>query len=330
MKIRILTLAACAALLPASAHGQTFDCDSATLMNVRGGWAEHDLNTVHADPSFPASGYPQVVQRIKAMSVLFTAAYPRPMGNEAIWYGYIGGNSYIPDGPLPYELDTFYLAYFCNDLTKQVERGGETGTWVYVYVNHFGGLFERFGDDWIVNGQPTTLFRRAPKIGNWKGLALLEPTVNHERSRAVVIGHEGYMPWKAVSQKEFLIGFRDQWQKQQAKAKARSSYANYAAERVQLADKLLREGAGASLAHPAIIAANKLPSEFLGEFSTEERGGTPVFRFPRGYFKKELPRDAPQFMVLYWRIGNNAASRDLMRQFEENFPIEKLAAMIDH
>jgi hypothetical protein len=45
----------------------------------------------------------------------------------------------------------------------------------------------------------------------------------------------------------------------------------------------------------------------------------------------KLPRYIPQLMVLNWRIqpNNNEPSQDFKKQFEANFPLEELKAMID-
>jgi hypothetical protein len=309
--------------------GQAQDaaCDASTAMKTKGSWSQHALNTVHADPSFPKSQYPPVVSRLKAMADLFREAYPEPIGIEAVWYGSIEGNSYLDAGPLPYQFNSMYLSYFCNESTKKVERGGETGTWVHVYVNTFGGLFERFGEDWVIDGKTVTLFRAPPKVGMWKGKRLLEPTVYHERSRAVLIGRPEHVPLHYISRREFLVGVRNVWQTRLAKSPGMKDFYD---KKVAVADQLLGASSEEWLKRAAIIRKNKLPDEFDGQFSTEEEGGTPVFWIASGYFHKDLPRDSPQFMVLYWRIGNSVAPRDFMTQFEANFPLEKLAAMIDH
>ena len=327
MRKTLLILAMSLGLCAQSGHAQEVACDASTAMQTRGSWSQHALNTVHADPSFPKSQYPPVISRLKAMADLFREAYPAPMGIEAVWYGSIEAKSYLDSGPLPYQLNSMYLSYFCNESTKKVERGGETGTWVYVYVNSFGGLFERFWHDWVIDGKTVTLFRAPPKVGMWKGKRLLEPTVNHERSRAVLISRPDHMPLHYVTKREFLLGVRDVWQRGGAKSPRMKDFYD---KKIAVVDSLLSTSTEEALAHTAIISKYKLPDEFDGQFSTEAEGGTPVFWIPSGYFHKDLPRDSPQFMVLYWRIGNGAASQDFMTQFEANFPLDKLAAMIDH
>ncbi len=48
-----------------------------------------------------------------------------------------------------------------------------------------------------------------------------------------------------------------------------------------------------------------------------------------GYFNMKLPHYVPQFMVLLWEWDKNAPALDFKKQIEENFPVEKLQAMLD-
>jgi hypothetical protein len=47
------------------------------------------------------------------------------------------------------------------------------------------------------------------------------------------------------------------------------------------------------------------------------------------YIRKDLPKDVPQFMVLYWSWSNDTNSKYFRQMLESNFPIEKLQSMID-
>ncbi len=321
MRLTLLMIALCVGLCAQSGHAQEVECHDSTLLKVKGGWEKRALNTTGADPSFPKSQYPLVVNRIKAMADLLQEAYPQPMGNEAVWYPTINGSSYMTAGPLPYQLNSMYLSYFCNDRTRKIEPGGETGTWVYLYVNSFAGLFERFEDPFVIDGQTYSVFRFPPKVGTWKGLPLLEPTyTNVEESRAVVIGHRGTSPLKVLSRKDYLLGLRDIWQKKIAKA---PHMKDFIGKDIAVVDRMLSESSEETLAQRAIIGSNQGPYRFDGRFSTEEEGGTLVVRLRRGYFDTTLPRDSPQFMVLYWKNDSSAASKAFRTQFEANFPLEK-------
>ena len=65
------------------------------------------------------------------------------------------------------------------------------------------------------------------------------------------------------------------------------------------------------------------------DFTSQEKGGRMIVLINTAYFNMQLPRYAPQFMILYWRSQNNAPSQNFKKQFEGNFPVEKLKEMID-
>lgn len=79
------------------------------------------------------------------------------------------------------------------------------------------------------------------------------------------------------------------------------------------------------LQQPAIIDEE----HSFKEFTTQEKGGRMIVLINTAYFNMQLPRYAPQFMILYWRSQNNAPSQNFKMQLEENFPIDKLKAIID-
>lgn len=66
--------------------------------------------------------------------------------------------------------------------------------------------------------------------------------------------------------------------------------------------------------------------EEVAQFSTLEKRGRMMVLLNNNYFKMQLPRYMPQLMVLYWRSesNNNAPSQLFIKQFEADFPIEKL------
>ncbi len=86
------------------------------------------------------------------------------------------------------------------------------------------------------------------------------------------------------------------------------------------------------------------PAEVLQPFSVEENipvfasgveGGKMLITENPAYFRKDLPKYIPQFMVLYWEWVSDAPMYGgeqgayYRKMIEQNFPIEKLQAMID-
>jgi hypothetical protein len=98
-------------------------------------------------------------------------------------------------------------------------------------------------------------------------------------------------------------------------------------DKISVVDKYISENP-ALLQQPAIME-RRLADDFAGSFSTLEKGGQMLVMIAPGYFNRQLPLYAAQMIVLYWRWANDAPSRNFKKQFEENFPVEKLQAMID-
>ncbi len=68
---------------------------------------------------------------------------------------------------------------------------------------------------------------------------------------------------------------------------------------------------------------------FKGYFVRQGNAGIKLITFTSSYFNKALPRYVPQYMVVYWRWSPNPSNLKFAKQFEENFPLEKLQALID-
>jgi len=97
-------------------------------------------------------------------------------------------------------------------------------------------------------------------------------------------------------------------------------------------DELSAATAAGLLDTPAIIPGLMCAPETEALiFTTESEGGRLLVTENPGYFRKDLPKYIPQSFVLLleretWTF---TPSIDPIRFMEENFPIEKLQAMID-
>jgi len=84
------------------------------------------------------------------------------------------------------------------------------------------------------------------------------------------------------------------------------------------------------LGTPAIIAGDVEMMSERPVFTTEEQGGNLLITDNPDYFRKDLPATVPQFFVIAWWWDNGAPWRMRFKNaIEENFPVEKLGAMID-
>jgi hypothetical protein len=302
-------------------------------------------------------------------------AFPDLSGFEPRWYRVIDGTSYIPDGPVPYEFSSLYFTYYCNDNIKKILLGDETGNWIYVYFNHLAWFCYKEVDDWNINddGKMIRVYRVPPKVGTWKGMTLYAPHTN-EFDRAVVVAHDGKLPWHSLTQKQYLTGLKNKLQTefqktmdgyddyeenvkkniaenskstspqapkikqalesqlsnfQSSKEGHKSQTKKFYGEKLKYIDDYLDSASAEALQQVAIIDPKYGAFEFKGTFGDENNGGTRLIAVGSKYFKMDLPRYVPQFIVLYWQWTQDPVSLRFREQFEENFPLEKLKAMID-
>jgi hypothetical protein len=202
---------------------------------------------------------------------------------------------------------------------------------------------------------------------------LYAPHTN-EFDRAVVIAHDGKLPWHSLTQKQYLTGLKNKWQTElqkqmnsydeneekmkkeidkvsnstspqapkikqqleqqlkdfQAKKEGyKSSSRKFYDEEIKYIDNYFANASAETLEQVAIIDPKYNALKFRGTFGDEDNGGTKLIAVGAKYFNKDLPRYVPQFMVLYWRWTEDPVSLRFKEQFEENFPLEKLKAMID-
>ena len=77
---------------------------------------------------------------------------------------------------------------------------------------------------------------------------------------------------------------------------------------------------------PAKVAVLYNPSPV---FENDPQKGSMLVTDNPDYFRKELPAHVPQFIVLHLRWSKYPPHLEYEKQFFQDFPIEKLQAMID-
>ena len=187
-------------------------CNDDLIMNTKGSWKKLNDANAFPDPGFPKNQFPQVNGRIDKMQKLLQAAYPEPKGMEAGWYCSIAGHPAVKAGPVPYALEALFLAYHCS-YEKKIEsesetRGGETGTWLYVWANQLNGWFAEYIKYYIIQKQPVYLLPQ--KTGTLNDYLLYEGNYNRtgqRYSRAIILTRTGQSPYLPVTQKQFLKAF---------------------------------------------------------------------------------------------------------------------------
>ena len=191
-------------LLMLYSFSQQQPCNNEVIMNTKGSWKKV------SDANMNAGNQSQVISRIDKMQKLLQAAYPEPKGIEAEWYRSNSGNSLVKGGSVPYELNAFFLAYYCNTGTNKIELGDETGTWLYVWANQFN-WFAEYVKYFSVKNQPVYLL--TPQVGEFNGYPLYKGIHNENSntgikySRSIIITRSGQSPCVPVTQKQYLKAF---------------------------------------------------------------------------------------------------------------------------
>jgi hypothetical protein len=183
-------------------------CNDETIMHIKGSWKRKSDAGVKPNGGFPNDQLQQVSSRIDKMEKLLQAAYPEPMGIEAGWYPMIGGGVLVKDGPVPYGLQSLFLAYYCN--SNKIDLGDETGTWFYVWANQFN-WFAEYIKNYTIQQQPVYLLTQ--QLGEFKGYPVYGGVHSSGlpgtriSSNAIMITRRGQSPYLPVTRKQFLDAF---------------------------------------------------------------------------------------------------------------------------
>ncbi len=173
-------------------------CNADVIANIKGSWKKRSDANIKADKN-----QAQIFGRLDAISKIFQTAYPAPGGIEAGWYRTMGGDPLINNGPTPYQFNSLYLGWYCNQNLHKLMLADETGTWAYVYINNFGWLMtDQWDKVWVkIDGATAYLLPKTKE--QWKGLTVYEPT-GSSKSKAVLLTHNNQLPYKPVSRLSYL------------------------------------------------------------------------------------------------------------------------------
>ena len=295
-----------------------------SVLSRKGNWKKVDDDDVFPDKTFPRSQFKLVNSRIDSIFKLFKESITDCSGFEPKWYRGIRGGSYTMDGPVPYTFTSLYFNYYCNSNTGKMSPGDETWNWYHVFVNHYNWFCTKLGDwDYKGDGKKIMIFLLPPKVGTWKGRTLYAPLIPKPNTRAVVLSHNKKLPWHSLSRKEYLLGLKYHLREVQLKY----SYPNAQKEMDEI-DAYIANSTEESLKQPAVVPARN-GLRFNGKWEDEEQGGSRVVVFSSTYWNDNLPRYAAQFMILFWYWDDDPVSLSIKKQYEENFPLEKLKALVD-
>ncbi len=347
-----------------------------SIMSIKTQWKKGE-NFVNAyDPALQSKQFNLVYKKVDSIASYFKQAYPNPTGGIATWHASISGKPVIEGGPSPYSFTAWLNYYYYNRNSKKVMPIGETGIWGYVFANGFGWLMNYSGVDVNMNEASNKVWELSPETGEWKGYSVFEPFSFTPNVKVVVVTRSGMMPWKSVSQQQYLLGLRNKLEAEKTKMingyvdginknrkmiddirnkkdiapdtktkmiaiaqeqadkqiSSRETFerntSNFFAERFKVIDDYLSSHRGEELSQPAIINTYK---DFIIQKKFEDpatKGARKLIAIDLAYFDKALPSYAPQFFTFMWRWEVNSPGLYYKNQVENNFPIEKLKAMI--
>jgi len=351
-----------------AAYGQSV-CNDETILDTKGSWKKRpDVLMRSGSPA-------QTTATMEAIGNLFKMSYPEPRGMEASWYKSMDGNPVIKEGPGSYQVNSLYQAWYCNRNLHKLVLGDETGTWAYVFVNGFSWFISDQRDLLSIKVNGDAVYLLPPVKGEWKGYPLYQASSHGDKGSCIVLTHNNQLPWKPVTQEQYLQAVRGYMEQQQRGSD--NSYTPYEEnlkrrigetqnkKNLNQADKdkaiaglqkefddlekrktediaksakrwnekfglidAYRSAHADLLQQPAIIERG-YENDFTGAFATQNKGGQMLITVDSAYFNKRLPRYAAQFIVLYWRWDTTAPGLNFKKEFEGNFPVDRLKGLID-
>jgi len=253
-----------------------------------------------------------------------------------------------------YSYTGFFSPYGCGRETYEMMRGypSEVGTAMSVGTNSldpfFAGSSPQDGLE-IMRIDERPIKMMAVVVGKWKGHDVYSPELG-SGMKMVLLHRDGILPYIPVTRKEYLdrclellpkfftvdtvslknLELLAGKQERDEQVKKYQKVKDDVLKHYQ--DELQATTSAGLLDSPAIISSYIL---YIGTdypiFTKQAVGGKMLVTENPAYMKKDLPKYIPQFMVFTWwdcRCGVDP-SLNPYKLIDENFPIEKLQAMID-
>ena len=234
---------------------------------------------------------------------------------------------------------------------------GSSGS-IVIRANDLEILNENYadGNEWTIEGRP--IKRKMFTTGKWKGYDMMSSVggiyANATSEHFVLISRDGMLPYIPITRKQFLdraiqyiTRYYDELTKKMLEAnetlpaqfrspqkeiddqKAQNAKAKNAALK-KLQDELEKTTNNGLLDAPAVVRIDPLLMNEGTVFQTEAEGGCLLATENPNYFRKELSKYVPQFFVIELMSGDlKHPIMNFKNIIEENFPVEKIKAMID-
>jgi hypothetical protein len=210
----------CFAQLTSDKTPSQFEIDKAKIcggmeevLKIKGKWKERkDGNhVIFSDKTFPVNQYNQVFSRIDKVLPMIKEAIPNLGGFEPVWQRIIQGDADVVNGSVPYRFSCYNYEYYCNNNLNKIMLAEETTSKVEICFNDHGLLGDKMAD-WDINGngKMVSVYQLPEMLGKWKGQNVYQPKLSSKiTDRAVVLGHNGKMPWFILTKKQYLTGYKN-------------------------------------------------------------------------------------------------------------------------
>jgi len=293
-------------------------CVQEELIKIPGEWKQGLKGSVDNVSSANLVKEKEVVQSILK---IFMEGY-KPMGCIVKYAGVYGyntayGKNWISD---PYSLSTFFLPYFCDYNSEKYQVAVSTPTNLRVFVNQFTPPpnTQFFAAELPDDEQGYWRISKLPEYKN--GYYYLESIADYNNEIITyfwMIGYSGKLPYKHVTQKEYLLETMAEYKGKIQEINDRvlankkrgdeltpediefyDGQREYYGKPIRLIEEMLNNKSVAELESPAVIYH---PGD-LQPFSSLVDLGTPysfiLIKPNPEYFNKKLPKHAPQLFSI--------------------------------
>ena len=259
-----------------------------------------------------------------------------------------------------YEYMASFCCYHCGRVANEIMRGQgcETTTNLLVGINGLSVIFiklwldDYFGEIMRVDGRPINML--SPIVGKWKGYNVYNPEGLGD-PKIVLLHREGMLPYIPVTRKQYLdrsiecvqrffdqtiissenpeglnllMDKKERDEQIKKQQKLRDNVLKHYKDELDVTTK------AGLLETPAILFEGMAYIDISNPiFTTQEKGGKMLVTENPAYFRKDLPKYVPQLIV--YQLTNCEInyyidqSLNPYKLIDDNFPIEKLQAMID-
>lgn len=314
---------------------QTTNCNDSLIMSIKGTWSKYPQQP----KSLPVTKaeLDQAIKNMSAFHQLLLNVYPEGIGCEPQVNMTNPHPSFYVPSVYSYNYYTAIFPYVCiKDKPVNIKK---TNTTFRVIVNNFEMFWLRA--NFFIAGQE--IFYRQRKAGNWNGYS----AYYSEEQPLVMLTRKDMLPYKPVTRKEYLdymIHDEDSSLTNMANLYNKDNDPSMKQQATEITkrknnilkifrEELVKCSKQNLLDSPAVVNGirNVTFSDNTGIFTTEEKGGTALFKINQAYFRKDLPKYVPQFIIVRIQGGEDGSisERYFAKIMKEKFPFDALQAMID-